>query len=298
MTDLFQTLFSGVALGTKYALVALGFVVIFRATGVINFAQGGFVLIGAFLTYNFSVTWGMNFYLAVLLAMICGAAVGAFVEWSLLRRMVGEASFSIIMLTIGLLFVIRAIVPSIWGFSNLQQGDPWGIDTVELGGVVFAVRELWTIVAAAGALLAFFAFFRYSKMGVAMRATAIDQEAALAQGISVNRVVSVSWAIAGAVATLAGVALSTGAAQLAPTIEYVALAAFPAMILGGLDSPLGAVIGGLIIGIVQQLTSLYQPQYAEWLGDGFSLVMPYVVMVIILIVRPYGLFGTEEVRRA
>jgi branched-chain amino acid transport system permease protein len=298
MTDLLQTLFSGVALGTKYALVALGFVVIFRATGVINFAQGGFVLIGAYLSYNFSVTWGMNFYLAVLLAMICGAAVGAFVEWAVLRRMVGEASFSVIMLTIGLLFVIRAIVPTIWGFANLQQGDPWGIDTVELGGVVFAVRELWTLVAAAGALLAFFVFFRYSKMGVAMRATAIDQEAALAQGISVNRVVSVSWAIAGVVATLAGVALSTGAAQLAPSIEFVALAAFPAMILGGLDSPLGAVIGGLIIGIVQQLTSLYQPQYAEWLGDGFSLVMPYVVMVIILIVRPYGLFGTEEVRRA
>jgi branched-chain amino acid transport system permease protein len=298
MTDLLQTLFSGVALGTKYSLVALGFVVIFRATGVINFAQGGFVIVGAYLTYNFSVTWGFNFYLSVLLAMICGAALGAFVEYLVLRRMVGEASFSVIMLTIGLLFVIRALVPTVWGFANLQQGDPWGIDTVELGGVVFAVRELWTIAAAAGALLLFFLLFRYSKIGVAMRAVAIDQEAALAQGISVNRVVSVSWAIAGAVATLAGVALSTGNAQLAPTIEYVALAAFPAMILGGLDSPLGAVVGGLIIGIVQQLTGLYQPQYAEWLGDGFSLVAPYVVMVIILIVKPYGLFGTEEVRRA
>jgi branched-chain amino acid transport system permease protein len=298
VTSLLQTLFSGVALGTKYSLVALGFVVIFRATGVINFAQGGFVIIGAYLTYNFSVTWGLNFYVAVLMAMLCGAALGAFVEFLILRRMVGEPNFSIIMMTIGLLFVIRAIVPSIWGFANLQQGDPWGINTVKWGGVVFAVRELWAIAAAAAALLAFFVFFRYSKMGVAMRATAIDQEAALAQGINVNRVVSISWAIAGMVATLAGIALSTGSAQLTPTIEYVSLAAFPAMILGGLDSPLGAVVGGMIIGIVQQLTGLYQPQHATWLGNGFSNVMPYIVMVIILVVRPYGLFGTREVRRA
>lgn len=296
-TDLLQTIVSGLALGTKYALVALGFVVIFRATGVINFAQGGFVIIGAYLTFNFSVTWGLNFYLAILLAVLCGALVGVIVEFVILRQMVGEQSFSIIMMTIGLLFVIRAVVPAFWGQANLQQGDPWGIDTVTVGDVVIAVRELWSMAGAAAALFGFFLFFRYSKLGIAMRAVALDQEAALAQGISVNKVVSVSWAIAGMVAVLAGVALSTGNAQLAPTIELVALAAFPAMILGGLDSPLGAVVGGLTIGLVQQLTGLYQPEYAEWLGEGFNRVMPYVVMVVILLVRPYGMFGTKEVRR-
>jgi branched-chain amino acid transport system permease protein len=147
-------------------------------------------------------------------------------------------------------------------------------------------------------LIAFFLFFRYSKLGVAMRATAVDLEAALAQGISVRRVVAVSWAIAGLVAALAGATLASGGAGVRPEIELVAFAAFPAIILGGLDSPGGAVVGGLVIGLAQSLTANYQPQYASWLGNGFNLVMPYVVMVIVLMVRPYGLFGQRRVRRA
>ncbi len=298
MTKFLQLVFDGTALGAGYAMVALGFVVIYRATGVINFAQGGFVLLGAYLTYNFHITWGLNFWLAVAMAVVVGAIVGALVEAVVLRRMVGQPPFAIIILTIGLLFVIEQTVSSIWGFDSLNLGDPWGINTTRIGDFVFAHRSLAAIIVAAVVLAAFFAYFKYSVMGVSMRAAAMDQEAALAQGISARLVFGVSWAIAGGVAALAGVLQASGAAAVSLSISFVALRAFPAMILGGLDSPGGAVVGGIVIGITQNLTAGYQPDIAPWLGNNFHQVMPYVVMIAILVVRPYGLFGTPEVHRA
>lgn len=297
MTELLQFLFQGVAIGSRYALVALGFVIIYRASGVINFAQGAFVLLGAYLTYNFNVSWGLPFPVAVGLAVVGGALVGALVEVLVLRRMVGQPVFAVIMITIGLLFVLEQAVTSIWGFENLNLGDPWGIDRAEVGGVVMAMRDLWTIGIVAGVLSLFFVYFRRSAMGVSMRAVAVDQEAAMAQGISVRRVFAASWAIAGGVAALAGMSLASGSAALRPSISLFALLAFPAIILGGFDSPGGAVLGGVVIGVVQQLTAGYAPQHAPWLGDNVHLVMPYVVMILVLLVRPYGLFGTEEVQR-
>lgn len=297
MTEFLQLLFQGVALGSQYALIALGFVVIYKATGVINFAQGGFVLVGAYLAYNFKQTWDLPFPLALLLAMAAGALLGAIVERLLLRRMVGEPVFAVLMITIGLLFVLEQTATSVWGFDNLNLGDPWGIETVEVADLNLAVADLWTIGLAAAAMAAFFAFFRYTATGVAMRATAVDQEAAAAQGIAPGRIFALAWAVSGAVAALGGITLAAGPAQLAPGISFVALAAFPAMILGGLDSPAGAVLGGIIIGVTQSLTAGYQPDYAEWLGTNFHIVMPYVVMILILLVRPYGIFGTREVRR-
>jgi branched-chain amino acid transport system permease protein len=297
MTELFQLLFAGLALGARYALVALGFVVIFKATGVINFSQGAFVALGAYLAYNFSTTWGMPFVLAVVLAVLVAAAAGMGVERVVLRRVVGRPAVAVIMITVGLLFVIEQLISTVWGQETLDLADPWGIDTATVGGVVLAVTDLWTILLAAVVLGGFFVFFRYASLGLAMRATAIDQEAAMARGISVRRVFAASWAISAGVAALAGVTLAAGPAKLNPGIGYIALAAFPAMILGGLDSPAGAVLGGIIIGVTQVLTQGYQPEYAAWLGNNFHAVMPYVVMVLILMVRPFGLFGTKEVTR-
>lgn len=297
MTKFAQLCFQGLAVGAQYALVALGFVVIYRATRVINFAQGGLVMLGAYLTYNFHQTWGLPFFVAVLCAVLVSGLLGVAVEALILRRMVGQPTFAVLMITIGMLFVIEQVVTTVWGFDALNLGDPWEVRTAKVGEVVLSVRDIWTIGLAAAVLAAFFAFFRYSAMGVAMRATALDQEAALAQGISARRVFAVSWAIAGGVAALAGVTAAAGAAALSPQVEFIALRAFPAMILGGLDSPGGAVAGGVIIGLTQVLTGGYQPEHAPWLGTGFSNVMPYLVMVVILLVRPYGLFGTREVRR-
>ena len=297
MTEFLQLLFNGAALGARYALVALGFVIIYRATGVINFAQGGLVAIGAYLTYAFANGAELPFALAVLLAVLCASAFGAGLERVVLRRMVGEPVFAVIMITIGLLFIIEQAVTAIWGFDSLNLADPWGVQTIKTGGVVMATRDLWTLGIAAAVLGGFFAFFRLSTLGVAMRATAMDAEAALAQGISARRVYAISWAISAGLAALAGVTLASGPAALSPTIGAVALVAFPAMIVGGMDSPVGAVAGGMIIGITQALTAGYQQDIAPWLGDNFAAVMPYVVMIVILLVRPYGLFGTREVRR-
>jgi branched-chain amino acid transport system permease protein len=296
-SDLLQATLSGVALGARYALIALGFVVVFRATGVINFANGGFVLIGAYLTYNFSVTWGLNFYLALAMSMACGFLLGVFLEWLVLQRLVGEQVFTVIMVTIGLLFIMDNVTTAIWGPTNLDIDDPWRGRVVELGDVAVAHRDLWGMGFAAAVLIAFLLFFRFTKYGLLMRATALDPEAALAQGIAARGVYRMAWGIAGLVAALAGTTFATGSG-LQPGLGLIALSAFPAMILGGLDSPLGAVVGGITIGVLQQLAQLLAPDYLEWAGRSVELVVPYVVMVLILLVRPYGLFGTREVRRA
>ena len=298
MTEFLQLIVGGVALGMKYALVALGFVIIFKATGVINFAQGGFVMVGAYLTYNFRVTWGLPFVVAVLLAVVVTALSGLVVERLILRRMVGRPPFALIMITIGMLFIIQEIVTLIWGFEGHDLGDPWGVETIQVGGVFIRVADLWTVGIALAVVGMFFAFFRFTSLGLAMRATALDQEAALAQGMSAKRVFASSWAIAGGVAALAGVTISAGiSGGVNPQVQFIALLAFPAIILGGLDSPGGAVIGGVIIGITQTLTAGYQKEYASFLGENFQSVMPFVVMVLILLIRPYGLFGTKEVKR-
>ncbi|HSL58313.1 MAG TPA: branched-chain amino acid ABC transporter permease [Acidimicrobiales bacterium] len=297
MNDFLQLVLAGSALGARYALVALGFVVIYRATGVINFAQGAFVALGAYLTYQFNVTWALPFAIAVLLAMFTSAAVGAGIERAVLRKVIGRPVFAVIMITVGLLFLIDQIITTIWGFQSLNLGDPWGVRTSAIGELVLSHRDMWTLALAAAVLGGFFLLFRFTGLGLAMRATALDQEAAMARGIDVRKVFAASWAIAAAVAALAGITIASGPAALNPGVGLIALAAFPAMILGGLDSPLGAVVGGLLIGITQTLTAGYQPEHAAWLGQNFHVVMPYAVMIVILMVRPFGLFGTKEVVR-
>ena len=298
MTELTQYLVAGVAIGSLYALVALGFVIIYKATGVINLAQGGLLLLGTYLAYAFRQELGLPFFPAVVLAMAACAAVGVGVERVVLTRMVGQPVFSVIMVTIGLAIVIDQVVTWKWGFDRLDLADPWGLGTFRVGGVIVATTDVARIVAAGLTLAAFFALFRWSRLGVAMRATASDQEAALAQGISPRLIFGVSWALAAAVATLAGVLLSSGARGVDPSLSIVAMLALPAVILGGLDSPGGAVIGGLVIGVVEELAKGYGPSHLpDWVGDNPHIVLPYVVLVAALLIRPHGLFGTKEVER-
>lgn len=297
MTTFLTNVFAGLALGSTYALVALGFVVIYKSTGVINFAQGGLLALGAYLGYTFSNNLALAFGVAILLACVSAAIVGASVERLVLRRMVGQPPFAVIMITIGLLFVLEPVVTAIWGFDNLPVDNPWNIQTVQVGQLVLGVRDLWTIGITAAVVVAFFLFFRYTRMGLAMRATAFDPEAALAQGVSARRVYATSWAIAAALAALAGITLAAGPGGLQPSISFIALAAFPAMILGGLDSPAGAVLGGVLIGLAEALTRGYQDKLFSWAGDNVSVIVPYVFMIVVLLLRPYGLLGTKDVRR-
>jgi len=299
MRQLAQLLFAGVALGALYGLVALGFVVVYRATLVINFAHGSLVLLGAYLTYALRQQVGLPFSLALLLALVGAAMVGLLIERVVLRRMVGQPVLAVIMITIGLAISIEQIVVWAWGPQRLSMGDPWGLDTVQVAGVRVAATDIARLVTVAAALGGLWLLFNRSSIGLAMRATASDQEAALAQGIEVRRVVAVSWAVAAAAGTLAGVLLAAGPRGLDPTLGAVALVAFPAIILGGLDSPAGAVLGGLVIGLVEVLTAGYGPRWLpDWMGLNVHTVMPYVVLVAALLLRPHGLFGTRLVRRA
>ena len=296
MRDFVQLLVAGLAVGALYSLVALGFVIIYKATGVINFAQGALLLLGAYFALSFNELANMPFLLAALAAMITCAVVGVLVERLILSRMVGQPVFAVIMITLGLTIFFEQIVTWRWG-QQRNLADPWGLDTFTVADVVIPVVNVVRIGAAAVLLAGFFAFFRYSRLGVAMRATASDQEAALAQGISARRIFAMSWAVAAAIAALAGVLLASGGRGLDPSLGVVALVAFPAIILGGLDSPGGAVVGGAVMGVVETMTSGYSDKLPEFLGNNFHRVTPYVVLVAILMVRPYGLFGTPEVRR-
>ena len=300
MTKFFQLVASGAALGAVYALVGLGFVVIYRATGVINLAQAGMVALGAFLVYNATATWDLPFWLAVLVSMGLGALLGIVLERLVLRRMVGRPVYAVILVTVGILLLIEPIVTTIWKNPASSIETPWGLEKVTIGDVNILQVDIATILLAAAVLGVFFAFFRYTKYGVAMRATAVDSEAALAQGINVRRIVALSWAIAGVVAVLAGTMLGAGAGPgtgLGIGITVISLKALPAVVLGGLDSPVGAVVGGATIGILEVLTAGYQSDVLPFLPAGFAAVMPWVVMLIVLVVRPYGLFGTRDVRR-
>lgn len=300
MTKFLSLLSDGFALGAVYALVALGFVVIYRATKVINFAQGGLVVFGAFLVYQAEHTWGLPFWISALFAMACCAAIGAVFEALVLRRMIGQPIFAIILITIGLFLLVEPVTTTIWHNPPGGIETPWHLRSVKLGDVRILQVNIATVVLGAVVLLAFFALFRYTKIGLAMRATAVDQEAALAQGINVRQIFALSWAIAGAVAVVGGMMLAGGAGPapgLSVNLSLIALNAFPAIILGGLDSPSGAVIGGLVIGVAQVMAAGYIPDAIPALGTEFSNVVPYVIMLLVLLVRPYGLFGTPEIER-
>jgi branched-chain amino acid transport system permease protein len=294
MNELLQSLIRGLGTGSVYALLAVGFVIIYKSTRVISFAQPALMLTGAVLVSYLAVE--VDFYLAVVAAAALVALLALVVERLALRPMVGKPVFVVAIITLGVDIVIRVVVNSFIGREVRQVGDPWGLDTFVLGGIPVQKRYVAMIVTTAVLVTALFLFFRYSRIGLAMRATAFDQEVALAQGISVGTVFALSWAIAGALAAVAGVFVGTGAGVDQQT-WIVALIALPAIILGGLDSVPGAVLGGLAIGVVQSLVGTYQGSYAPWLGQNFAVVAPYVVMLMVLLIRPYGLFGTREVER-
>ncbi len=295
MTRLAPLLVAGVAVGSLYGLIALGFVVVYRASHVFNFAHGSFLLLGAYLTYWFHQQLGLPFVPALALATAAAAVVGVAVERVALRRMVGQPTFAVIMITIGLAVVMDALMVWAWGAERLSVGDPWGLTTYRVGGVRVAAVDIARLLAAGLVLAAYWLFCRYSSLGVAMRATAADQEAAVASGIDVRRVFAVCWAVAAAIATVAGVLLAAGARGIDPSLSAVALAAFPALVLGGVNSPLGAVVGGLALGVVEVLAAGYLPGALPGaLGTNVHTVVPYLVLLAVLLVRPSGMFGDRE----
>lgn len=296
MTRLVQTFVTGLSHGSIYALIAVGFVVIYKSTRVISFAQPALMVAGGVAVSYMSTGLGLAFPLAVILGVVGTAFLGLILERLAIRPMLGQHVFIVAIITLGLDIMIRIVANRFIGVNVRAIGDPWGLDASQLGGVVVQHRHVALFIVTAIVFASLFSFFRFSKFGLAMRAAAFDQETALAQGVSVGKVFAVSWAIAAGLAAIAGVFAGTGSG-LDQESWLLGLKALPAIILGGLESLGGAIVGGIIVGLVESLFATYQPSLAPWLGNNFSVVSPYLVMVIVLLVRPYGLFGTPEIER-
>jgi branched-chain amino acid transport system permease protein len=293
VVDVVEALARGLGIGSVYALLALGFVIIYKATRVISFAQPAFMLAGVVIV-TFLVK-EVGFWAALGAAAVLTALIALVVERVAIRPMIGKPAFAVAIITLGVDAVVRVVVNAFIGLDVRQVGDPWGLRIVSLGPVDIQQRHIAMFLASAVVVGLLFAFFQYTRMGLAMRAASFDQETALANGVSVGAVFALSWAMAGALAAIGGTLAAAGT-DVDGTFWVVALTALPVIILGGLDSLAGAVIGGLTVGVLQELAAQYQ-NYAHWLGGNVSIITPYVVMLIVLLVRPYGLFGTREVER-
>ncbi|WP_322820157.1 branched-chain amino acid ABC transporter permease [Chloroflexus sp.] len=292
MDRFIQLALSGIANGAIFALVALGFVLIYKSSDVINFAQGELLLIGAYLTYAMVEQFGLWWPAGVVLAVVLAAVAGVLIEQLVLRPMIGEPAISVIMVTIGLSSLLRAIVGAIWGVTPRPAPQFLPTDTVTILGANVGVDRLWAFFLAITLFVILTLFFRYSRDGIAMRAVADDQQAALSMGISVKKVWAVAWAIAAITAAVGGILLMSIFGGVSGTIARVGLIVFPVVILGGLDSIPGAIIGGLIIGLLQSFAGGYLPP--EW---GVGEVVPFIILLFILLVRPYGLFGQRIIER-
>ena len=301
MTDFIQLVVSGVALGCLYALVALSFVIVLRATGVFNIVQGGVVLFAAYLTYDFHVSWGLPFGVALLLTLVVSSVVVVALDRVLFRpitnRGTGHGSFfAVLLVGVGLLTVAEGLVIAIWGSQPLALNDPWGLSKISIGSVSLTDRDLSVIGITLVLLLTFWYLLQRTRIGVAMRAVASDPEAARVQGINPAVVSAVAWICATIAAVLAGVMLGTEVGGgINSTIDQISFLALPALILGGAGSIGGCVLGGIVLGVLQSLAAGYAPAS---FGSGFGQVVPWVVMIIILVIRPSGLLGSRELRRA
>lgn len=291
-TFLLNLVVNGIVVGALYALIALGFVLIFKASGVINLAQGDLVLLGAYIGLMLSQTFKVPFIPALLLSILLSAGVGVAVERVVLRPFIGEPVISIIMVTLGLSIILRALMQIIWGTELRSFQGVFSNEPIQLGPINISEVFLFSLVAALILLVVLTLFFKYSLLGVAMRATADDEQAAQSMGISVKRVLAATWAVAAMVAAVGGIFLGN-IAGVNPLLTSYGLKVLPVAILGGLDSVPGAIIGGFIIGVLENLAGGYLD--STW--PGIKEVAPFIALVLILLVRPYGLFGKEIIER-
>lgn len=275
---------NGVAVGCIYGLVALGFVLIYKATELVNFAQGDLLMLGAFICYMFVVWYNWGYWIAFAAAALVVGVFGALLDWAVLRRVIGQPQFAVVMLTIGLGAVFRSFASMTWGSEIYTLPTPFSAKATKIAGVTLSLEYLSIIVGTVILCAALYALFTYTKVGVAMQAASQNQLAAYYMGIPVKLVFSLIWAISAAVATIAGVLLAP-VSLIDVNIGFIGLKAFAAAVLGGFGSIPGALAGGITIGVIELFSGTYLPQ-------GFKDVAAYVVLLLVLAVRPQGMFGT------
>lgn len=291
---LVQLLVNGVILGVLYGVVAMCFVLIYKASQVVNFAQGEFLVIGAFVCLWFIQEFGMPFLAGFLFTLCFMVAFGALLQALVLRPLIGEPVISVIMVTIGLAIFFQAAIKWLFGVNTASFPDVFAADSVRVLGLNVEPAYLAILAISLVSIGVFYVFFTHSRTGLAMRATAFDQQAAQSLGISTQRMFAIAWAISALVSAIAGITLGI-VNKISFALALVGIKVFPAAILGGLDSIVGAVVGGIIIGVLENLAEFADGQYLNW-GNMYAIA-PFYVLVIILMVKPYGLFGTKEIER-
>jgi branched-chain amino acid transport system permease protein len=293
LTLLLQLVVGGVAIGGVYSLIALGFVLIYKATDVLNLAHGELLLVGAYVSYALIAQIGLPLPVALLGTFAFAIVLGLAIERLALRPLIGEPVISVIMVTIGLAILLRALVVLVWGSEYRAYPQVLPKESLHMGPVTIGQEFVWSFVIAATLVALFGALFRYTKMGIAMRAVADDQQAALSMGINVRAVFAMSWVVAALVASVGGMLLASiqGAGVLLATLGLKAL---PVAIVGGLDSVIGAAVGGIIVGVLETLSAGYLDIP---LGGGVRDVVPFVFLVVVLLLKPYGLFGKPRIER-
>jgi len=291
MEFFFQILINGLSIGFLYALAALGFVMIFKSSSVLNFAHGELMAIGAFIFLVLSTWAKLPIWLAFLITLAGSFSLGFIIERFFLRPLIGEALIEVIMLTVGLAIMFKGIMLFIFGgdihsyVEFLPQALTFHLGAIEVSGVYVATFIVGLIF-----LGLFGFFFKYSSQGIYMRSVADNQPAAMALGVHVRRVFAMSWAIAALVCAMSGIVLGIINGINVHEVSAIGLKVFPVVILGGLDSIGGAILGGLIIGLLETFTGGY-------ISSGLREVVPYIVLIIILMIKPYGLFGLVEIER-
>jgi branched-chain amino acid transport system permease protein len=289
-----QLVINGIVIGSIYALVALGFVIIYKSSSILNFAQGEFLMLGAYVCLAIFATANVPFWAAFALTLVFSVVLGMLLERVLLRPMIGEPVISVIMLTLGLSAILRAVVQGVWGTDTRPYPDLFPSEPIRLGPLPVSQGYLYSVASVLLLLLLFSLFFKYTRAGIAMRATAFSQQVALSMGISVKRMFALAWSIAAVVSAVGGVLLGGVRGGVDGAFAFFGLKVIPVVILGGLDSVLGAIVGGLVMGILENLSGGYlDPIF----GGGVKEVAPFIALVAILTFKPYGLFGKVKIER-
>jgi branched-chain amino acid transport system permease protein len=294
MEFLLQLTLNGIVIGSIYALVALGFVIIYKSSSILNFAQGEFLMLGAYVCVALVSTYRLPLWAAFLVTLVFFGTLGVLMERVLLRRMIGEPVISVIMLTLGLASILKAIVQGIWGTETVPYPKIFPSAPVMIGPLPVSQGYLYSVASVAVLLVIFSAFFKYTRAGIAMRATAFSQQVALSMGVSVQHIFAMAWSIAVVVSAIGGVLLGGIRGGVDGAFAFFGLKVVPVVILGGLDSILGAIVGGLVMGILENLAGGYlDPVF----GGGVKEVAPFIALVAILSLKPYGLFGKVKIER-